>query len=114
MALTSVAANRETALCFSDRIVDAARIATHIAHEARLLKTVARDVIEDGLHAARRGMKAVERRAEELGDLKEDALRRVKRHPILAVGGAFAAGIVAGVVAGGIGLRRRRVDDLSA
>jgi|SRR5689334_17885018 ElaB/YqjD/DUF883 family membrane-anchored ribosome-binding protein len=114
MALTSVAANRETAPCASDRIVDAARVATHIAHEARLLKTVAQDVIEDGLHAAKRSMKAVERRAQELGDLKADALRRVKRHPVLAVGGAFGVGMLVGVVAGWIGLRRRRVDDLPA
>jgi hypothetical protein len=94
-----------------ERVVDAARVATHVAHEARLLKTVAEDTIEDGVYAAKRAVKAVGRRVDDLGDLKDDAVRRVKRKPLLAVGAAFALGLAFGVVAGWIGSRRHRQDD---
>ena len=70
-----------------DRLVDdACRQAAHISHEARLLKSVAEDAIEDGVHAAKRAIKSVQRRAEELGDLKDEAIHRVKRQPLKAVG----------------------------
>lgn len=81
----------------SDRAVDACRQAAHISHEARLLKSVAEDAIEEGVHAANRAIKSVRRRVEELGDLKDAAAYRVKRSPLAAVGAAFGVGLVLGV-----------------
>jgi len=107
MPSTSAATAPDKPACAADRIVDAARVATHVAHEARLLKTVAADTLEEGVHAAKRTMKAVERRVEQFGDLKDEAVHRVKRQPLLAIGAAFVVGLTCGVVAGWIGSRRR-------
>jgi ElaB/YqjD/DUF883 family membrane-anchored ribosome-binding protein len=89
-----------------DRVADAARTAAHLSHEARLLKSVAEDTIEDGVHAARRAMKAVQRRVD---DIKDDAIHGVKRQPLVAVGAAFGIGLAAGtLVALAASWRRRR------
>jgi ElaB/YqjD/DUF883 family membrane-anchored ribosome-binding protein len=73
-----------------------------LAHEASRLKSLAADAIEDGVHAAKRRIKSVRRRVEELGDLKDEAIHRVKRQPALAVGAAFGLGVVLGVAVGWI------------
>ena len=83
----------------ADRVVDAARTAAHLSHEARLLKSVAEDSIEDGVRAAKRTVKkAVQRRADDLRDLKDDAIRGVKRQPVVAVAAAFGIGLAAGTL----------------
>jgi len=89
-----------------DRVVDAARQATQVSHEARLFKSLAEDAVEDGIHAAKRALKAAKHRVEELGDLKDEAAYRVKRDPLKAVAIAGAAGLVFGLVVGWIGGRR--------
>jgi hypothetical protein len=94
--------------------MDAARVTSHFAHEARLLETVAKDTIEDGVYAAKRAVKALGRRVDELGDLKDDAVRRLKRQPLLAVGAAFGIGLVCGALASWVGTRRRGGDDPAA
>ena len=91
-----------------DRVVDAWRGAAHMSHEARLLKSVAEDAIEDGVHAAKRAIKSVQRRVEELRDLKDEATYRVKRRPLQAVGAAFGIGVAVGVAVGWIAYLRRR------
>ena len=91
-----------------NRAVDACRQATHISHEARLLKSVAEDAIEDGVHAAKRAIKLVHRQVEELGDLKDEAIHRVKRQPLQAVGAAFGVGLALGLAAGWIACRPGR------
>jgi len=88
-----------------DRVVDAARQAAHVSHEARLLKSLAEDAVEDGIHAAKRAMKTVKHRVEELGDIKDEAAYRVKRDPLKAVAIAAGAGLVLGLVIGWIGGR---------
>ena len=88
-----------------DRIVDATRHATHLSHEARLLKSVAEDVIEDGVHAAKRAMKSVQRGVETLEDFRDEAAYRVKREPFKAVGIAAGIGLVLGVAVGWFGAR---------
>ena len=80
-----------------DRITDAYRHAAHISHEAQLLKSVAQDAVEDGVHAAKRAIKSIGRRAEALGDLKDEAVYRVKRRPFQAIGAAFGVGLVLGL-----------------
>ena len=88
-----------------DRAVDAVRQAAHVAHEARVLKTLAADAVEDGVHAAKR---AITRRMHDLEDLRESAAYRVKRAPLLAVGLAAAGGILLGVALGWLGRRARQ------
>jgi len=88
-----------------DRAVDTVRQAAHVAHEARLLKTLATDAMEDGVHAAKR---AITRRMHDLDDLRESAAYRVKRAPLLAVGLAAAGGVLVGVALGWLGRRARQ------
>jgi ElaB/YqjD/DUF883 family membrane-anchored ribosome-binding protein len=88
-----------------ERAVDAARQVAHVSHEAQLLKSLAADAVEDGVHAAKRAIKSVQRRVEGLGDLKDDAAYRVKRQPFKAVGIAVGVGLVLGVAVGWIGAR---------
>lgn len=87
----------------TERVLDAARQAEHVAHEARRLTERAADVWEDGVHTARRTMK---RRMHELEDLRDQAEIRVRRNPMAAIGVTFAAGVMLGVVIGWAGHRR--------
>jgi hypothetical protein len=75
--------------------IDAARHAGHLAHEARLLETIVADAAETGRYAASR---AITRGHRELEKLSESAAHRVRRAPLLAVGAAFAAGILTAVL----------------
>ena len=97
-----------------DRVVDAARQAAHVSHEARLLKSLAADAVEDGVHAARRAIKSVRRGVEELGDFKDEAVHRAKRQPLKAVaiaaGAGLALGVAVGWIAGRLGQRSRTLD----
>ena len=43
----------------ADRIVDAVQHAAHMSHEARLVKSLAYDAIEDGAHEAKRAVKKI-------------------------------------------------------
>jgi hypothetical protein len=91
-----------------ERAVDACWHAAHFSHEARLLKSVAEDAIDDGVHAAKRALKSVRHRFEELGDLRDEALHRVKRQPLPALGAALGIGLAIGACVGWIGGRRGR------
>ena len=88
-----------------DRVVDAVGRASHVAHEARLLKTLAADAVEDGVHAAKR---AIARGAHEVEDLRDEAIYRVKKAPLAAVALAAGAGILVGMVFGWWGRRATR------
>jgi ElaB/YqjD/DUF883 family membrane-anchored ribosome-binding protein len=90
---------------FGGRVADAYRQATEVSHEARRLKSAAEQAMEDGLHAARRAVKSVRHRVEDLEDLKHEAIHRVKRRPLRAIGIAVGVGLVLGVVAGWLGAR---------
>ena len=93
-----------------DRVVDTCRHAAHLSHEARLLKSLATDAVEDGVHAAKRARISLERRVEELTDVKDEAVHQVKRQPLRSVGIALGAGLVVGVAIGWIGRWPRRRD----
>ncbi len=71
------------------------------------LKAVAKEAIEDGVHAANRAVKSVRRRVEELGDFKDVAAYRVKRQPLAAVGAAFGIGLALGLAVALIAIARR-------
>ena len=88
-----------------ERVIDAARHAAHISHEAQLLKSLAADAVEDGAHAVNRAIKSVKRGVERLEDMKEEAAHRVKRQPVKAVAIAVGVGLVLGIVVGWIGGR---------
>ena len=96
----------ETEPSIRDRAADAARQVAHVSHEAQLLKSLAADAVEDGVHAAKRTIKSVQRRVVEgLGDVKDEAAYRVKRQPFKALGIAVGVGLVLGVAVGWIGAR---------
>jgi ElaB/YqjD/DUF883 family membrane-anchored ribosome-binding protein len=88
-----------------DRAVDTVRQVAHVAHEARLLKTLATDAVEDGVHAAKR---AITRGLHDFDDLRESAAHRVKRAPLLTVGLAAAGGLLFGIALGWLGRRSRQ------
>ena len=90
-----------------DRIAETGRHAGHMAHEARVLKTRAADALEDGLHSARR---TVTRGMHDLEDFRDEAVVRVRRAPLAAVGMTFAAGLLLGIAVGWIGHGPRRQD----
>jgi ElaB/YqjD/DUF883 family membrane-anchored ribosome-binding protein len=90
-----------------DRIVDAARRVAHVSHEVRLAKSVARDTIADGVYAAKRTLKRVQRGVDTFEDVRDQTARCVKRQPFTALGIAAGAGLVVGVCAGWFGARRR-------
>jgi ElaB/YqjD/DUF883 family membrane-anchored ribosome-binding protein len=88
-----------------DRAVDAVRHLAHVSHEAQLVKSLAADAVEDGVHAAKRAIKSIQHRVEKLGDLNDEAAYRVKRQPFKAVGLAAGVGLVVGMAVGWIGGR---------
>jgi ElaB/YqjD/DUF883 family membrane-anchored ribosome-binding protein len=84
----------------ADRIVDAARHAAHISHEARLVKSLACDAIEDGAHEAKRAVKkSVQRGIERLEDIKDESVHYVKRQPLKAIAMAAGVGLMVGMAA---------------
>jgi ElaB/YqjD/DUF883 family membrane-anchored ribosome-binding protein len=98
----------------ADRIADTVRRAAHVSHEARLMRSLARDVGEEGLHAAKRALQRARRRgADALEDVEEEAAHYVKRQPFTAVGIAAGVGLLVGVVVGAIGatLGRRAMKE---
>jgi ElaB/YqjD/DUF883 family membrane-anchored ribosome-binding protein len=92
-----------------DRVTDAVRHAAHFSHQVRLMKSMARDAGEEGVHAAKRAMRRAQRGLERLADLKFEAAHRVRREPFKAVGIAAGAGVLIGIAIGciGIGLTRK-------
>jgi ElaB/YqjD/DUF883 family membrane-anchored ribosome-binding protein len=80
-----------------ERLVDVVGRAAHAAHEVRVLKTMAADAVEDGVHAAKR---AVTRGARDFEEFRETAAYRIKKAPFLAVAIAAGAGLLVGTVCG--------------
>lgn len=99
--LTSDTPVMERAQTMRERAVDAVRRAAHASHEARLLKSVATDALEDGVRSTRRAVKVA---AHNLIDARDEVAYRIKREPLKAVGIAFGAGIVA-AAGGGLLMR---------
>ena len=107
-ATTPDTSNVKGAPTAHDRAIDAARQVAHLSHEAQLLGSLAADAVEDGVHAAKRAIKSVERGVEKLGDRKDELAYRVKRHPLTAVALAAGVGVVLGMAVGWICSRPRR------
>jgi hypothetical protein len=79
------------------RVADAARRVVHLADDARVLTSAAGDAVEDSVRRARRAMNAVKRDA---FDARDEAIYRIKREPLKAVGFAFGVGLCVGVASG--------------
>ena len=95
-------------LTTADCLADAAARAAHAAHEVRLLKTLAADAVEDGVHAARR---AATRGARGIEEFRETTAYRIKKSPFLAVALAAGAGLIVGAVCGRWGRCATRQED---
>jgi len=88
-----------------DKGLDAIRRAAQLSHEAKRLKTLATDAVEDGLHTAKRAAITAGRNAAEFSD---DIAHEVKRKPFTAMAIVFASGMLLGMLAGWVGRRQRR------
>jgi ElaB/YqjD/DUF883 family membrane-anchored ribosome-binding protein len=107
VALTETTTNALKATT-TDRITDGVRHAAHFSHQVRLMKSMARDAGEEGVYAAKRVLRRVQRGVERVRDLTDEAAYRVKREPFKAVGIAAGAGLLIGVVAGWMAIRAGR------
>ncbi len=94
------------------RMADAARQVAHLSHEARMVRSMAEDAIEDGVHRARRAVTSVRRAVERLQDIKDEAAYYVKRRPLRTIAMAAGLGLLVGATAGLIvGRSRTERDD---
>lgn len=96
-----------------DTALDTVRHAAHLSHEVRLLKTVAGDMVEDGMYAAGRALKKARRVIERSADFRDQAEYRIKRDPFKFVGLAIGIGIPIGFIlawAGARAARRRKAS----
>jgi ElaB/YqjD/DUF883 family membrane-anchored ribosome-binding protein len=84
----------------SSRLAAAARRAGHVSHEARMVRSLAEDAIEEGVHKAKRTVRTVRRGIERLQDIRDEGIHYVKRRPVASVALAAGIGLVAGVAAG--------------
>lgn len=80
------------------RALDALGRAAHIAHEARLVKSLAADAIEEAVHASKQTIKTARRRVQDLADRRHELAHQVRREPLKAIGIAFGAGLLLGTV----------------
>jgi ElaB/YqjD/DUF883 family membrane-anchored ribosome-binding protein len=78
---------------FRPRAADAARVAAGLTHDAWLLKSLAADAVDDGVHAAKRTYRIAARRFE---DVTDEAATCIRRQPFKAVGVALGAGLLFG------------------
>lgn len=77
--------------------MDAVRRVAHASHEAQLLKSIAVDAVEDGVHTAKRAVRIAKH---DLTDARDDVVYSIKREPLKAVGIAFGFGMVFAVAGG--------------
>ena len=100
MTPTATITSASTNATLGDRATDAIRHVAHAAHEARLLKSLASDAVEDGVYTAKR---AVTRGLHDLEDLRDAAAYRIKRAPFTSLGVAVAGGVLFGIAFGWFG-----------
>ena len=94
----------------TDRVTDGVRHAAHFSHQVRLMKSMARDAGEEGVHAAKRALRRAQRGVEMLADFRDETAHRVKREPFKAISIAAGAGLLMGVAVGWIANSMRRKE----
>jgi len=107
MSRDNIETPAHNASAIADRIVDTARQAGHLSHEARAVKSLAEDVIEEAVHGAKR---AVRRGSEKLEDIRDEGVRYVKRQPLTTVAIAAGIGFIVGLTTACIGRRLRGAE----
>ncbi len=90
-----------------ERAIDALGRAAHIAHEARLVKSLAADALDEAVHASKQTIKTARRRVQELADRRYEFAHQVRREPLKAIGIAFGAGMLLSAVTAGLCRRTR-------
>jgi len=94
-----------------DAAADVLRQAKLVSNEARHLGRVAEDAIQSGREVANDALRAAKRGLRTAADWRDEASHRVKREPIKWMGLAFAAGLCAGLAAERIrGARRAKAE----
>jgi ElaB/YqjD/DUF883 family membrane-anchored ribosome-binding protein len=88
-----------------DRVLDAARHAAHLSHEAKMLKSIATDTFDEGMYAARRALRNMKRSVARLDDFRDQAVYTVKRQPLKSVAIAAGLGLMVGTFVGWYGGR---------
>ena len=88
-----------------DKGLDALRQVSQLSDEARRLKSVAAETIEDGVHTVKRTAKTLRHDAL---DFRDEVTYRVKRDPMKALAVAFAVGTLAGLVLAAFRPKRTR------
>ena len=95
----------ENSATVRDRVLDAVRHAAHVSHEAKLLKSIATDAVEDGIHAAKRALKNVKRSVERVEDFTAETAHSIKRQPLKSIAIAAGLGLAVGTLVGWYGAR---------
>ncbi len=107
MAVDARETSEHTTPSISGRMADAARHAAHLSHEARMVKSLAEDAIDEGVHRARRAVKSVRRGLERLEDIRDDGVRYAKRQPVKTMALTAGVGLLVGLAVGWIAGRGR-------
>ena len=94
-----------------ERLVDTTRRVAHVSHEARLLKSLAADALEDAAHAVNRSVQSARRDiqsgVDRLEDVRDETARWIRHQPFKAFAIGLGAGAVLGIAIALIGWRRR-------
>jgi ElaB/YqjD/DUF883 family membrane-anchored ribosome-binding protein len=69
-----------------------------MAHEARLVKSLAADALDDAVYASKQMSKSLKRRIQDVTDRRYELAHQVRREPFKALGLAFGTGILLGAV----------------
>lgn len=80
-----------------DKVTDVGAAAAQLEAGVERVKGAVADAVEDGIDAARRGLKQGRRAAE---DWVDDAEHQVKQHPLGTLGAFFGLGLGLGAVIG--------------
>lgn len=80
------------------QVVDAARRVAHLSHEARLIKSLTADAVDDAVHATNQAIKTAKRRIQDLADRRYEVAHRIRQEPFKAIGIAFGAGLLLSAV----------------
>lgn len=87
----------------TSNVFEKAPSADEVVNEVTKIRSIITEAVDDGVRSAMKAVKQGRQAAEEAMD---DTKNAVKENPLEAVGIAFAAGMLIGVLAGWIGTRR--------